>query len=151
MEAEWSAASDESRRSGAWIPNACETREYGKRCRFADECRSGFGSADVPPIGHVGLFPFNGSALRRLARKMGADAGTPGHLLRVALEEDWSRLGRISGMEPIPTAGPKTTSITGSSARLPLSSAASPENPAAACCAPTSSGATTSRSRVLRF
>ena len=87
VEAAWSAASDESRTSGSWIPNACETREHGKPCRFADECRPGFGSADVPPIGHVGLFPFNESALRRLARKMGADAGTPGHLLRVALEE----------------------------------------------------------------
>src|SRR5262249_45713304 len=47
----------------------------------------GFGSADVPPVGHVGLFPFNESALRRLVRKMGADAGTPGRLLQVALEE----------------------------------------------------------------
>ena len=87
VEAAWSAADDESRKSGSWIPNACETREYGKPCRFADECRHGFGSADVPPVGHVGLFPFNESALRRLARKMGADAGTPGRLLQVALEE----------------------------------------------------------------
>ena len=87
VEAAWSAADDESRKSGSWIPNACETREHGRRCRFADECRRGFGSADVPPVGHVGLFPFNESALRRLARKMGADAGTPGRLLQVALEE----------------------------------------------------------------
>ena len=87
VEAAWSAADDESRKSGSWIPNACETREHGRRCRFADECRPGFGSADVPPVGHVGLFPFNESALRRLARKMGADAGTPGRLLQVALEE----------------------------------------------------------------
>ena len=41
----------------------------------------------MPPVGHVGLFPFNESALRRLAKKMGADAGTPGRLLQVALEE----------------------------------------------------------------
>ena len=74
MEAAWSAADDESRKSGSWIPNACETREHGRRCRFADECRPGFGAADVPPVGHVGLFPFNESALRRLVRKM-ADAG----------------------------------------------------------------------------
>ena len=87
VEEAWSAADDESRKSGSWIPNACETREHGRRCRFADECRPGFGSADVPPVGHVGLFPFNESALRRLARKMGADAGTPGRLLQVALEE----------------------------------------------------------------
>ena len=87
VEAAWSAADDESRKSGSWIPNACETREHGRRCRFADECRPGFGSADVPPVGHVGLFPFNESALRRLVRKMGADAGTPGRLLQVALEE----------------------------------------------------------------
>jgi hypothetical protein len=87
VEAAWSAASDEARTSGEWIPNACETREHGKPCRFADECRPGFGSADVPPIGHVGLFPFNESALRRLVRKMGTEAGTPGQLLRVALEE----------------------------------------------------------------
>jgi hypothetical protein len=89
VEEAWSAADDESRKSGSWIPNACETREHGRRCRFADECRprSGFGSAEVPPVGHVGLFPFNESALRRLARKMGSDAGTPGRLLQVALEE----------------------------------------------------------------
>ena len=87
VEAAWSGSDDESRKSGSWIPNACETREHGRRCRFADECRPGFGSADVSPIGHVGLFPFNESALRRLARKMGADAGTPGRLLQVALEE----------------------------------------------------------------
>lgn len=87
VEEAWSAADDESRKSGSWIPNACETREQGTRCRFAGECRSGFGSADVPPVGHVGLFPFNESALRRLARKMGDDAGTPGRLLQVALEE----------------------------------------------------------------
>ena len=87
VETAWSTADNESRRSGSWIPNACETREYGKPCRFAEKCRHGFGSADVPPVGHVGLFPFNESALRRLARKMGADAGTPGRLLQVALEE----------------------------------------------------------------
>lgn len=87
VEAAWSAASDESRTAGSWIPNACDTREHGKPCRFADECRPGFGSADVSPIGHVGLYPFNESALRRLARNMGAAARTPGHLLRVALEE----------------------------------------------------------------
>ena len=87
VETAWSAADDESRKSGSWIPNACETREDGGRCRFADECRPGFGSANVPPVGHVGLFPFNESALRRLATKMGADAGTPGRLLQVALEE----------------------------------------------------------------
>jgi hypothetical protein len=89
VEAAWSAADDESRKSGSWIPNACETREHGGRCQFADDCRpgSGFGSADVPPVGHVGLYPFNESALQRLARKMGADAGTPGRLLHVALEE----------------------------------------------------------------
>ena len=87
VEAAWSAADDDSRKSGSWIPNACETLEHGRRCRFADECHPGFGSADVPPVGHVGLFPFNESALRRLARKMGADAGTPGRLLQVALEE----------------------------------------------------------------
>lgn len=89
VEAAWSSADDESRKSGTWIPNACETREQGTPCRFVGECRpeSGFGSADVQPIGHVGLFPFNESALRRLARKMGADAGTPGRLLQFALEE----------------------------------------------------------------
>jgi hypothetical protein len=87
VEAAWSAANDESRKSGSWIPNACETREHGRRCRFADECRPGFGSADLPPVGHVGLFPFNESALLRLVRKMGAAAGTPGRLLQVALEE----------------------------------------------------------------
>ena len=89
VEAAWSAADDESRKSGSWIPNACETREHGRRCRFADECRpgSGFGSADVPPVGHVGFFPFNESALQRLARKMGSDAGIPGRLLQVTLEE----------------------------------------------------------------
>lgn len=87
VEAAWSAADDRARKSGSWIPNACETREHGGRCRFADECRYGFGSADVPPVGHVGLFPFNESALRRLVTKMGADAGTPGRLLQVALEE----------------------------------------------------------------
>jgi len=41
----------------------------------------------VAPVGNVGLFPFNEAALRRLARKMGNDAGTPGRLLQVALEE----------------------------------------------------------------
>ena len=87
VEAAWSAAHDESRKSGSWIPNACETREHGRRCRFADECHPGFGSTDVPPVGHVGLFPFNESAVRRLVTKMGSDARTPGRLLQVALEE----------------------------------------------------------------
>ena len=87
VEQAWSAAGDESRKSGSWIPNACDTREHGKRCRFADECRPGFGSAEVQPIGNVGLFPFNEAALRRLTKKMGAAAGNPGRLLQVALEE----------------------------------------------------------------
>ncbi len=87
VEEAWSAADDESRKSGSWIPNACETREYGKQCRFASECRRGFGSAEVLPIGNVGLFPFNEAALWRLTRQMGASAANPGKLLQIALEE----------------------------------------------------------------
>ena len=75
----------------------------------------GFGSADVPPVGHVGLFPFNESALRRLARKMGADAGIPGRLLQVALEEVLVKPDRISGTAPIRTGAPKSISTTVSS------------------------------------
>jgi hypothetical protein len=87
VEEAWSKADDESRKSGSWIPNSCETREHGKRCRFADVCRPGFGSAEVQPIGNVGLFPFNEAALRRLTKKMGTSAGNPGRLLQTALEE----------------------------------------------------------------
>jgi hypothetical protein len=55
----------------AWVPNACE------ECSFKPECHDGFGAADG-----YGLYPFNASALRRIAASQ-FELFDPRHLLKI--------------------------------------------------------------------
>jgi hypothetical protein len=83
----WSSAEPSTQQRGSWVPNACMTRNDGKECEFVTECHRGFGRAGVEPIGEVGVYPFNDSALERLVKKLGSSAANPGRLLKSALEE----------------------------------------------------------------
>jgi hypothetical protein len=86
VQAAWDSAETEARETGRWIPNACATLRYGQPCEFIGKCHAGFGSADAEPIGRVGIYPFNESALRRLALKLGPHASNPSYLMAAALE-----------------------------------------------------------------
>jgi hypothetical protein len=63
-------ATDDSRETGTWIPNACATRENGQPCRHQDKCFESFGSVSIGPAGQVGLYPYDEVALRRALERL---------------------------------------------------------------------------------
>jgi hypothetical protein len=65
---------------GAWMLNACETREQGLPCRFRDECHRYFGTVEIDGLGEVGLYPYNRTALNRALARLG-ESPTPREVL----------------------------------------------------------------------
>jgi hypothetical protein len=65
-----SNADAHARENNTWVPNACETRENGKMCRYRDDCFDAFGSVDTGVGSQVGLYPHNVVSLRRAFRHL---------------------------------------------------------------------------------
>lgn len=85
VEAAWSHA-QKTAEGDEWVRNACDTLEEGSPCRFRDECHQAFGTAEVPGLGRVGLYPYNEVALRRALDRRGLEA-TPRDILDVCVSE----------------------------------------------------------------
>ncbi|NJC70848.1 hypothetical protein HC031_14140 [Planosporangium thailandense] len=84
VETRWSQAQDSD--TGDWVRNACDTREDGLPCQFRDECHKYFGAVEVAGLGRVGLYPYNGLALRRALDARGPSV-TPRDALDVCVSE----------------------------------------------------------------
>lgn len=84
IESAWARAGNAD---GHWLRNACDTAANGLPCLFRDECHRAFGAADVPGLGRVGLYPYNGAALRRAVRGRG-EKRTPRAILDVCVREE---------------------------------------------------------------
>lgn len=77
VEEAWARVKTSGERDQAWVRNACNTREEGLPCRFRDACHEAFGTVDVPGLGAVGRYPYNGPALRRAIEGQSRDTTPP--------------------------------------------------------------------------
>lgn len=81
----WNSGGD-SHPDSDWMSNACDTRENGLACRHRDTCHATFGAVSIPGIGEVGLYPYNGEALRRALDNVG-ESPTPRGVLDKCVSE----------------------------------------------------------------